>query len=98
MRVHLRLVDQRGTPQPRAGRRERRQKRRSQLLSMRALPHLRSQRIRSQLQGQKERRRSQLASMQVHLLRVSCQLYLYSCQVCCIEQDRAMAYRMLGMC
>ena len=39
MQVHLRLVDQRGTPQPRARRRERRQKRRSRLLSMRALLH-----------------------------------------------------------
>ena len=36
--------------------------------------------------------------MRVHLLRVGCQLYLYSRQVCSIEQNRTMAYCMLRMC
>ena len=36
--------------------------------------------------------------MQVHLLQVSCQLYLYRCQVCSIQQSHMVAYQMLRMC
>ena len=39
MRVHLRPVDQWGIPQPRARRREKGRERKSQPVSMPALPH-----------------------------------------------------------
>ena len=70
---------------------------RSQPASMRGQRRLSNQQISRQPQARKEERRSQLASMRVHLRQVSCQLFLYSCQVCSIEQSHTVATSVLLM-